>query len=104
MRTMKRGMTGEDIRLLHAILNFHLPLPFDQLPTTGTGASDFGPRTENKVKEFQKLIRMPIRLANADTSMHAASARIRLARNRFAFPRSAAACRWRIASSRGADA
>lgn len=56
MRTMKRGMTGEDIRLLHAIL------------------------------------------------MNAASARIRLARNRFAFPRSAAACRWRIASSRGADA
>jgi len=51
-RTLRRGMNGEDVRLLHAVLNFHLPNS-DQLPTSGAGASDFGPRTEAKVKEFQ---------------------------------------------------
>jgi peptidoglycan hydrolase-like protein with peptidoglycan-binding domain len=58
MRTLKRNMSGEDVRLLHAVLNFHLPPPSDQLPTTGEGALDFGPRTEKKVKDFQKANRI----------------------------------------------
>jgi peptidoglycan hydrolase-like protein with peptidoglycan-binding domain len=60
MRTLKRGMKGEDVRLLHAVLNWHLPPSSDQLPTSGDGAFDFGPRTENKVREFQKLNRIDI--------------------------------------------
>lgn len=59
-RTLRRSMNGEDVRLLHAVLNFHLPPPSDQLPTSGAGASDFGPRTEEKVKEFQKINRIDI--------------------------------------------
>ena len=59
-RTLRRSMNGEDVRLLHAVLNFHLPPPSDQLPTTGAGASDFGPRTEEKMKEFQKINRIDI--------------------------------------------
>jgi hypothetical protein len=59
-RTLRRTMKGEDVRLLHAVLNFHLPPPSDQLPTSGDGASDFGPRTEEKVKEFQKINRIDI--------------------------------------------
>jgi hypothetical protein len=56
-RTLRRNMTGEDVRLLHAVLNFHLPNS-DQLPTSGPGAFDFGPRTEAKVKEFQEVNRI----------------------------------------------
>jgi hypothetical protein len=51
-------MSGEDVRLLHAVLNFHLPPPSDQLPTAGADASSFGPRTEAKVKAFQELNRI----------------------------------------------
>jgi peptidoglycan hydrolase-like protein with peptidoglycan-binding domain len=57
-RTLRRNMQGDDVRLLHAVLNFNLPPPSDQLPTSGAGAFDFGPRTEAKVKEFQKINRI----------------------------------------------
>ncbi|MEP6848483.1 MAG: peptidoglycan-binding domain-containing protein [Acidobacteriota bacterium] len=60
MRTLKVGMNGEDVRLLHAVLNWHLPPPSDQLPTSGSGSLDFGSRTLAKVKEFQKLNRIDI--------------------------------------------
>jgi hypothetical protein len=53
-------LKGEDVRLLHAVLNWHLPPPSDQLPVVGDGAFDFGPRTEKKVKEFQKLNKIDI--------------------------------------------
>jgi hypothetical protein len=55
MRSLTEGMKGEDVRLLHAVLNWHLPPPSDQLPTEGSEALYFGPRTLAKVKEFQKL-------------------------------------------------
>jgi peptidoglycan hydrolase-like protein with peptidoglycan-binding domain len=55
LRILMRGMRGEDVRLLHAILNFHLPPPYDQLPVGGPEGLEFGPRTEDKVKEFQKI-------------------------------------------------
>ena len=58
MRTLKPGYNGEDVRLLHAVLNFHLPPPSDQLPTSGSGALNYGPRTTTKVKEFQKVNRI----------------------------------------------
>jgi hypothetical protein len=51
-------MKGEDVRRLHGVLNFHLPPPSDQLPISGDGAFDFGPRTEEKVKEFQRINRI----------------------------------------------
>ena len=60
MRTMRFRDEGEDVRLLHAVLNFHLPPPSDQLPTSGDGALNYGPRTVEKVKEFQKLNRIDI--------------------------------------------
>src|SRR5438270_139612 len=60
MRKLQRGVKGEDVRLLHAVLNWHLPPPSDQLPTSGGGAYDFGPRTEAKVKEFQKINKIDI--------------------------------------------
>ena len=58
MRTLRFMDEGEDVRLLHAVLNFHLPPPSDQLPTSGDGALNYGPRTVEKVKQFQKLNRI----------------------------------------------
>jgi peptidoglycan hydrolase-like protein with peptidoglycan-binding domain len=55
LRSLMRGMRGDDVRLLHAILNFHLPPPYDQLPVGGPEGLEYGARTENKVKEFQKI-------------------------------------------------
>jgi peptidoglycan hydrolase-like protein with peptidoglycan-binding domain len=55
-RTLRKGMSGPDVVQLHAALNWHLPPPSDQLPVTGSGADTFGPRTEAKVIEFQKLL------------------------------------------------
>lgn len=51
-------MKGPDVLLLHALLNYHLGPPDDQLPVEGTGAEDFGPRTEAKVKRFQEVNRI----------------------------------------------
>jgi len=48
-------MRGPEVTFLHALLNHHLPPPDDQLPLTGPGAADFGPRTEAKVKKFQQI-------------------------------------------------
>jgi peptidoglycan hydrolase-like protein with peptidoglycan-binding domain len=64
MRSLTEGMKGEDVRLLHAVLNWHLPPPSDQLPTEGSEALYFGPRTLAKVKEFQKLNRIGIHESN----------------------------------------
>jgi len=56
LRTLRRHMHGEDVGLLHGFLNYHLEKPDDQLPTLRQpGALDFGPRTEAKVKRFQKV-------------------------------------------------
>jgi hypothetical protein len=44
----------DEVVFLHSLLNHHLPAPDDQLPVQGPGASDFGPRTEAKVKRFQE--------------------------------------------------
>ena len=49
-------MRGPDVRDLHAALNWHLPPPSDQLPLDGPDGDGFGPRTEAKVKEFQRLV------------------------------------------------
>lgn len=59
-RTLRRGTKGADVLLLHALLNYHLGPPDDQLPVEGPGAEDFGPRTENKVKRFQEINRIDI--------------------------------------------
>jgi hypothetical protein len=48
-------MKDPDVVFLHALLNYHLGPPNDQLPVTGSGAADFGPRTEAKVKRFQEV-------------------------------------------------
>jgi hypothetical protein len=48
-------MRDPDVVFLHALLNYHLGPPDDQLPVTGAGAADFGPRTEAKVKRFQQF-------------------------------------------------
>jgi len=54
-RVLEKGVSpGEDIRLLHVRLNQMLPKTTDQLPESGDGADDFGPRTEAKVKAFQE--------------------------------------------------
>jgi hypothetical protein len=54
-RTLRKPMKGSDVLLLHALLNYHLGWPDDQLPVEGAGANDFGPRTEAKVKRFQEI-------------------------------------------------
>lgn len=60
LRTLRRKANGSDVVWLHALLNKHLGLPDDQLPIVGTGADDYGPRTEAKVQRFQKLNRIDI--------------------------------------------
>lgn len=59
-RTLRRGMKGADVLLLHALLNHHLGPPDDQLPVDGADAETFGPRTEAKVKRFQEINRIDI--------------------------------------------
>ena len=59
-RTLLIGMSGDDVAFLHALLDYHLPPPEDQLPLYGAGARDFGPRTEAKVKKFQQIKRIDI--------------------------------------------
>jgi peptidoglycan hydrolase-like protein with peptidoglycan-binding domain len=54
-RTLQMPMRGQDVTLLHALLNYHMPPPDDQLPVAGPGALDFGPRTLAKVKKFQEI-------------------------------------------------
>ena len=54
-RTLRMPMRGPEVTFLHALLNYHLPPPDDQLPLTGPGAADFAPRTEAKVKKFQQI-------------------------------------------------
>jgi len=54
-RTLRRPTKGADVLLLHALLNYHLGPPDDQLPVEGAGADEFGPRTEEKVKRFQEI-------------------------------------------------
>lgn len=54
-KTLRTHMHGPDVSLLHALLNYQLPPPDDQLPLAGPGAIDFGPRTEAKVKKFQQV-------------------------------------------------
>jgi hypothetical protein len=58
-RSLRRGMKGADVLLLHALLNYHLD-PDDPLPVEGGGAEDFGPRTEEMVKTFQEINRIDI--------------------------------------------
>jgi hypothetical protein len=55
LKTLRRPMTDPDVVFLHALLNYHLRPDGDQLPVTGPGASDFGPRTEAKVRRFQEI-------------------------------------------------
>jgi len=58
-RTLDKTSTpGEDIRLLHVRLNQLLPRTMDQLPESGDGAQNFGPRTEAKVKAFQEKFKI----------------------------------------------
>jgi len=53
---LRRHMRGAEVCLLHILLNAHLPTPDDQLPIFWEpGGYDFGPRTEAKVKRFQKI-------------------------------------------------
>ena len=54
-RTLRMPMRGPEVSFLHALLNYQLPLPDDQLPLAGPGAIEFGPRTEAKVKKFQQV-------------------------------------------------
>jgi hypothetical protein len=54
-RKLQMPMRGQDVTLLHALLNYHMPPPDDQLPVAGPGALDFGPRTLAKVKKFQEI-------------------------------------------------
>jgi len=65
-RNLKNGMTGTDVRNLQAALNYHLrpPLP----PHTPGGPPRpplktdgiFGPLTESRVKEFQRLNKLAV--------------------------------------------
>jgi hypothetical protein len=58
-RTLRKGdPPGDDIRFLHVRLNQMLPKTMDQLPESGDGANDFGPRTEAKVKAFQEKFKI----------------------------------------------
>ena len=58
LKTLRRGQTKgleDEVVFLHKLLNYHLGPPDDQLPMVGPNASAFGPRTEAKVKKFQKI-------------------------------------------------
>jgi len=46
---------SDEITFLHALLNYHLGPPDDQLPVAGAGARNFGPRTKAKVQRFQQV-------------------------------------------------
>src|SRR5947207_1680932 len=60
-RTLDRwSPPGDDIRALHIRLNQLLPKTMDQLPESGDGANNFGPRTEAKVKAFQKKYKIDL--------------------------------------------
>jgi hypothetical protein len=57
---LRVGNTHRDENLfLHSLLNHHLPTG-DQLPLSGPGAEDFGPRTLAKVKAFQEANKIDI--------------------------------------------
>jgi len=60
LRTLRLGYSGEDVRWLHGLLNARMDPTDDQLPITGGGAKDFGPRTEAKVKRFQEIHKIDI--------------------------------------------
>jgi hypothetical protein len=63
LKTLRRGQTKgheDEVVFLHLLLNYHLGPPSDQLPVAGPGATDFGPRTEAKVKEFQEVNKIDI--------------------------------------------
>jgi hypothetical protein len=63
LKTLRRGPTKgreDDVVFLHMLLNSHLGPPDDQLPVQGSGAIDFGPRTEAKVKKFQQVNKIDI--------------------------------------------
>ena len=60
LRKLEYGDTGEDVRWLHALLNARLGPRDDQLPIAGPGATDFGPRTQAKVKRFQELEKIDV--------------------------------------------
>jgi hypothetical protein len=53
-------MDPDHIVFLHCLLNSHLGPPDDQLPITGSGSTDFGPRTKAKVQRFQEINRIDI--------------------------------------------
>ena len=58
LKTLRRGSTRgreDEVIFLHMLLNYHLGPPADQLPVQGPDATAFGPRTEAKVKEFQRV-------------------------------------------------
>lgn len=55
LKTLRKTMRDPDVVILHMLLNYHLGPPDDQLPVTGSGSADFGPRTEAKVKRFQEV-------------------------------------------------
>jgi peptidoglycan hydrolase-like protein with peptidoglycan-binding domain len=59
-KTLRLNAQGPEVKLLHALLNYHLPPPDDQLPLTGPGAMDFGPRTLEKVRKFQEVNKIDI--------------------------------------------
>lgn len=59
-RKLRLGMRGSDVLLLHALLNYHLAPPDEQLPMEGAASEIFGPRTEAKVKRFQEINRIDI--------------------------------------------
>lgn len=66
LRTLRRGMTGSDVRDFQAALNYHLRPPAP--PHTPAGPPRpplntdgiFGPVTEARVKEFQQLNRLVV--------------------------------------------
>lgn len=61
LRNLFRGCSpGDDVAFLHQLLNWHLGPPDDQLPVSGSGAPDFGPRTQAKVKRFQEVNQIDI--------------------------------------------
>jgi peptidoglycan hydrolase-like protein with peptidoglycan-binding domain len=59
-KTLRLGAQGPDVKLLHALLNYQLPPPDDQLPLDGAGAMDFGPRTLAKVRKFQEIHKIDV--------------------------------------------
>lgn len=49
-RILSRGATGDDVRMLQAVLNYHRQLPTDEFLAVD---GDFRQKTENRVKAFQ---------------------------------------------------